>query len=130
MQTELTKRSVAQVGEEISHELGAQMITDYQAANPTDVKSYQIGRNIIDQILAQPGCVGMRLYNAYNEKGEKTLVYTGVDESGNALVEFALVDSNGCFDTKKAIVADRIRPGNGTASVSEDGMFSWDDLLD
>ena len=84
------------------------MITDYQAANPTDVSSYQIGRNIIDQILAQPGCAGMRFYNAYNEIGEKTLVYTGVDEFGKTIVEYTVVLMNGGFDTKKAIVADRI----------------------
>ena len=83
-QTELTKRTVAQVGEEITHELGAQMITDYQAANPTDVKSYQIGRNIIDEILAQPGCAGIKFYNAYNESEEKTGL-CWVDESGKVL---------------------------------------------
>ena len=108
MQTELTKRSVAQVGEAITHELGAQMITDYQAANPTDVKSYQIGRNIIDQILAQPGCAGMRFYNAYNEKGEKTLVYTGVDEFGKSIVEHVVVNAEGNLNNQKAIVADRV----------------------
>ncbi|MEO5682967.1 MAG: hypothetical protein ABIQ88_10010 [Chitinophagaceae bacterium] len=114
-QTELTQRPVAQIGEAITHELGAQMITDYQAANPTEVKSFQIGRNIIDQILAQPGCVGMRFYNAYNEIGEKTLVYTGVDEFGKALVEYTMVNNDGSFNKNRAIVADRIPPvGNDT----------------
>ena len=113
MQTELAKKTIAQVGEAITHELGAQMITDFQVANPTDVKSYHIGRNIINQILAQPGCAGMRFYNAYNEIGEKTLVYTGVDEFGKSLVSYTLVNDNGSFDTKKAIVADRLpRPND------------------
>jgi hypothetical protein len=113
MQTELTKRPIAQVGEAITHELGVQMITDYQAANPTDVKSYHIGRNIIDQILSQPGCVGMRFYNAYNEVGEKTLVYVGVNESGNSIVEYTVVNNNGSLGAQKAIVADRT-VGNDT----------------
>lgn len=108
MQTELTKRPLTQVGEEISHELGAQMIMDFQLANPNDVKNFYIGRNIIDQILAQPSCVGMCFHNAYNEKGEKTLVYTGVDESGKSIIEYTVVTPEGGFDTKKAIVADRI----------------------
>lgn len=107
MQTELTQRTIAQVGEEITHELGAQMITDYQSANPTDVKSYHIGRNIIDQILAQPGCVGMRFYNAYNEIGQKTLVYVGVDESGKSLIKYTVVNNDGNLVTQKATVADR-----------------------
>jgi len=108
MQTELTQRTIAQVGEAISHDLGAQMITDYQAANPNDTKSYQIGRNIIEQILAQPSCAGIRFYNAYNEAGKKTLVYAGVDESGKTLVEYTVVNNEGNFDSKKAIVADRV----------------------
>ena len=85
------------------------MIRDYQAANPTDVKSYQMGRNIIDQILAQPGCAGMRFYNAYNEIGEKTLVYTGVDEFGKVIAAYTVVTNDGGFDIQKAIVADRIQ---------------------
>src|SRR6185369_15815629 len=78
MQTELLQKDLKTVGEEISYQLGAQMVKDYQVANPNDVKSYYIGRNIIDQILAQPGVVGLRFYNAYNEEGKKTLVYVGV----------------------------------------------------
>ncbi len=113
-QTELTKKSIAQVGEEITHELGAQMIKDYQAANPTEVKAFRIGRNIIDQILAQPGCVGMHFYNAYNEVGEKTLVYTGVDEFGKSLVEYTVVNNEGGLGKNKAIVADRVGSSNGT----------------
>jgi len=123
-QTELTKRAIAQVGEAIPHELGAQMIRDYQAANPTDVKSYQMGRNIIDQILAQPGCAGMRFYNAYNEIGEKTLVYTGVDEFGKAIVEYTIVTNEGDFDTQKAIVADRINNDELEEFINWDSIFS------
>ncbi len=108
MQTELTQRTIAQIGEAISHDLGAQMITDYQAANPTATKSYQIGRDIIEEILAQPSCAGIRFYNAYNEAGKKTLVYTGVDESGKTLVEYTVVNNEGNFDSRKAIVADRV----------------------
>jgi hypothetical protein len=123
MQTELTKKTIAQVGEEITHELGAQMIKDYQAANPNDATAYRIGRNIIDQILAQPGCVGMHFYNAYNEMGEKTLVYTGVDEFGKSLVEYTIVNNDGSIGSKKAIVADR---SNGPSLPGQDtDLWEW-----
>ena len=70
MQNELiTKRPVAAIGEEIGHELGAQLVKSYQEANPNDTQFYTIGKNIIEQILAQPGCEGIRFYNAYNEEG-------------------------------------------------------------
>ena len=107
MQTELTKKPIAQVGEAITHELGAQMITDYQAANPNDTKNYQIGRNIIEQILSQPGCAGIKFYNAYNEAGRKTLVYVGIDEAGKSISKYTVVSNEGGLSTQKAIVADR-----------------------
>ncbi len=120
MQTAITSKSIAQTGEAISHDLGVQMITDYQAANPTDVKSYHIGRNIIEEILSQPGCAGMRFYNAYNEIGEKTLVYVGIDVAGNSIVKYTMVDGEGNFDTRKAIVADRM----GSGSTDTD-LYEW-----
>jgi predicted alternative tryptophan synthase beta-subunit len=107
MQTEFAQKTIAQVGEAITHELGAQMITDYQAANPTDTKNYQIGRNIIEQILSQPGCAGIKFYNAYNEAGRKTLVYVGINEAGKSLVKYTTVSKEGSLGTEKAIVADR-----------------------
>jgi hypothetical protein len=55
MQTELLQKDLKTVGEAISHELGAQMVKDYQVANPNDTKTYMIGREIIESILAQPG---------------------------------------------------------------------------
>ncbi len=117
MQTELLQKDFKTVVEAISHELGAQMITDYHAANPTDTKSYYIGRNVIDQILAQPGCVGMRFYNAYNEKGEKTLVYVGVDATGKDIVKYSVVNSAGEIVSQDGLVADR--------SEGDNGWFGW-----
>jgi len=102
-----TERKLSQVGEAIPHELGVQMIADYQTANPTDVKSYYIGRDILQQILAQPGCVGIKFYNAYNEIGEKTLVYVGIDQAGKAIVKYTVVNSDGSIAVTKATVGDR-----------------------
>jgi hypothetical protein len=108
MQKELlTKKDVAAIGEEISHELGADFVNSYRQANPSDVIGYTIGRNIIDQILAQPGCVGMRFYNALNEFGQKTLVYVGVDASGKDIMKKVVVEQDGILSTVPAIVGDR-----------------------
>jgi hypothetical protein len=126
MQAEtLQKRDLTTVGEEITHELGVQMVKDFQVANPLEVKSYYVGKNIISQILAQPGCVGIKFYNAYNEEGQKTLVYVGVDEFGKNILEYTLINSDGSFDKKKAIVADRFRP-------NDDDFWSnlWSSLFD
>ncbi|THU31979.1 hypothetical protein FAM09_27735 [Niastella caeni] len=120
MQTELlTKRNIATIGEEITHELGAQMIRDYVKAHPADVKSYIIGKEIINQILAQPGCVGIQFYNAINESGQKTLVYVGLDANGTPMVSYKSVNNQGFLAEEKGIVADKVRP-------ADDGGFeTW-----
>ncbi len=108
MQKELlTQKDYAKVGEEISHELAGDMIKTYQQTYPDAFTSVMIGRNIIDQILAQPGCVGMRFYSALNEQGQKTLVYVGVDASGKDIVKKVVVAEDGKLSTVPAIVADR-----------------------
>ncbi len=109
-QTTIKTQNIAAIGEEIGLDLGKQMVKAYQDANPTDVSAYLIGRNILEQILAQPGCVGIRFYNAYNELGQKTLVYVGVDANESAIITVTSVTTTGEFETTKGIVADRIRP--------------------
>lgn len=122
----LALKKVASIGEEIGLELGTQFIKDYQVANPTDVQYYVIGRNIIDEILAQPGCVGIRFYNAYNEIGEKTLVYVGLNKDGKAIVEYTCINNEGVLESQKGIVADRIDRGSkgGSSSFEEEG-WGW-----
>jgi hypothetical protein len=120
----LTSKKVAAIGEEIGLELGTQFIKDYHTANPADARYYVIGRNILDEILAQPGCVGIRFYNAYNEAGEKTLVYVGLNEQGKAIVEYTCINNEGILEFNKGIVADRIKKGDVDIDVSEDA-WSW-----
>ena len=110
MQKELlTKKDYAAIGAEISHETATDFVTAYENAFPGDVKGYTVGRQIIDQILAQPGCMGLRFYNAMNESGKKTLVYVGIDAEGKDLVKKTVVLSNGTLGSS-GIVADRIDP--------------------
>ena len=59
-------KCTANVGEEIGLEMGARFISAYRNANPTDALAYYVGRNILEQVMAQPGCVGIHFYNAYN----------------------------------------------------------------
>lgn len=124
-QTKLSIRKVAAIGEEIGLELGTQMVKGYQEANPSDVHSYLIGREIIDQILAQPGCVGIKFFNAYNETGEKTLVYVGVDKNANNIIEISTVSENGKLDSQKGIVADRVRPERTSPRLDEAEEWFW-----
>jgi hypothetical protein len=123
MQKELqVKKDYSKVGEEISHQLGAEFVKAYHERNPNDTYSYHIGRNIIDQILAQPGCVGLRFYNALNEEGQKTLVYVGIDASGLDIVKRTVVQEDGSMVTKNRIVADRTQADPPPAGGS---FWTW-----
>ncbi|HYF31330.1 MAG TPA: hypothetical protein VD993_09445 [Chitinophagaceae bacterium] len=119
------KANLAQVGEEVGLELGTQMVKNYRQANPTDVQWYLIGREIIEKILAQPGCVGLKFYNAYNEVGEKTLVYVGIDQNGKGILEYSVVTAEGQLNKEKGIVADRIRQGVRTDEATGIDDFEW-----
>jgi hypothetical protein len=124
----LALKKVASIGEDIGLELGTQFIKDYQVANPADAQYYVIGRNILDEILSQPGCVGIRFYNAYNEMGEKTFVYVGLDGDGKGIVEYTCINNEGQLEPHKGIVADRIKRGdNGRDSLEEE---SWNWIFD
>ena len=108
----LTNLEVASIGEAIDHELGKKFIKAYQTTYPEAFTAVVVGKNIIEQILAQPGCVGIRFIDAINEEGQKTLVYIGVDAAGKDIMKTVVVDRNGAISTVPAIVADR----------------AWDDL--
>jgi hypothetical protein len=95
------------VGEQISHELAAKMVKDHYDKYLDKSKSYVIGKTIIDQILAQPGCVAVRFFDAINESGIKTLVYVGVDENGKNLLEITTVNDLGKLAVTEGMSADR-----------------------
>src|ERR1700679_582651 len=104
----LTQKDYAAIGEEISHELGADFVQGYRQAHPGELVGYTLGRNIIEKILAQPGCAGMNFYYGLNEEGQKTLVYVGIDAEGKDLVKRAIVMENGALSEDLGIIADRI----------------------
>lgn len=121
------KTNLAQVGEEVGLALGTEMVKNYREANPTDVQWYMIGREIIEKILAQPGCVGLKFYNAYNEAGQKTLVYVGIDQNGKGILEYSVVNTQGELAKEKGIVADRIKVGGvriETGIIGDDNIFA------
>ena len=107
LQSQITPKNLTMVGEEISHELGAKMVKDYQDANPGKIPANFIGRNMLERILAQPGCEGIRFYNAINETGKETLVYVGVDSEQNAITQYVGINTAGELVKEKGIVADR-----------------------
>ena len=68
---------------DISLELAAEWTANYRNTNPGDTISHYFGKQSIQSILQQEGAVGIRIYYANNEKGEKQLIVVGVKSDGN-----------------------------------------------
>ena len=96
----------ANVGEHIGYELGAKMVKDYYDKYK-EAGCQFVGKNIIQQILSQPDCIGINIFKALNEDGQKTYVLTGVNSEGKPILEIAAVNPSGELTKSEAIVADR-----------------------
>ena len=117
------QENLAQIGEEVGLELGTQMIKNYRQAN----NGTWWGARSSKKVLPQPGCVGLKFYNAYNEAGEKTLVYVGVDQNGKVILEYSVVTLEGQLAGEKGIVADRIKVGSirvEESTIGDDNIFA------
>jgi hypothetical protein len=101
-------QNLAEVGEDIGLSEGKQMVKAFREANPDATTGYYIGRNILDQILAQPGCVGINFRKCLTETNQEHLVYTGVDAEGRDILEYSVVTNTGDLVKQDGIVADRI----------------------
>ena len=128
IQKTLKIKDIASVGEEIGLNLGQSMVDAYQATNQNEANVYLVGKTIIEKILSQPGCQGIEFYDAINEMGQKVLVYVGVDQNGNSIVEYNLVNSKGNIGTVPGIVANRgvLKPGGKSINDDENTWFVVD----
>ncbi|MEP6583561.1 MAG: hypothetical protein ABJA90_04825 [Ginsengibacter sp.] len=100
-------KNLANVGENIGLTEGIELVNAFKAANPTATQGYYIGRNILEEIIAQPGCVGINFRKCLTNLNEEHLVYTGVDADGKDILEFSVVTNTGDIVRKDAIVADK-----------------------
>ena len=102
----LTQKDYTAVGGEISHEMGNDFIKAYETAYPDGPRGFALGRIILEKILAQPGCTGIRFHHAINQEGQKTVVYIGMDANGNDILKHTIVTENGVIKSEDATVAD------------------------
>jgi hypothetical protein len=50
--------------------------------NPEDTRAVSYGKTVLEKILSQKGCVGIRFYFAKDKDGKQTLIFVGVDKDG------------------------------------------------
>lgn len=79
-------------GEQLSINEASTMTSDYRAANPNEILGHFMGKDMLNSILSQTGCVGIRSYYALDANGKKELVIVGVDANQNDLVNGIIAD--------------------------------------
>ena len=107
-QTELLQpTTLAEVGEDIGLNEALKLISAFKNANPEATTGYYIGRNILEAILTQPGCVGINFRKCLTETNQEHLVYTAVDAEGKDILEYSVITNTGNIVKQNAIVADK-----------------------
>lgn len=74
-------------GGEISLETGADMTSRYRSANPGETLGHFFGKDILNEILSQEGCMGIRMYYGINADGAKELVLVGADANQDDMTQ-------------------------------------------
>jgi len=70
----------------ISLPAAAELTANFRNANPPgSTIAHFFGADAINAILAQPGCVGIRIYYGQDAAGEQKLVLVGADAAENDL---------------------------------------------
>lgn len=86
-------------GQQIDLTTAAKYTADYRAANPGATKGHFFGKEIIEQILAQEDCQGIRIYYGVNDKEEcQELVICGADDNEDDILGIVADVSVPCPD--------------------------------
>lgn len=70
--------------------------TEAENVEGTVTKAHFFGREIVQKLLDQEGCMGIRMYYAHDEKGEKQLLLVGADAEGNDMEDLVVDGSRIC----------------------------------
>lgn len=65
----------------------AKWTKNYREKNPNETLAHYFGEKAIRKIFSQPYCIGMRIYYALNDEGEKQLIIVGVDKNGDDIYQ-------------------------------------------
>lgn len=75
-----------------------------------DTLAHYFGGDIIQRVLQETGAVGIRIYYAIDDKGQKQLLVVGVDEFGNNLLPKEGVAGKSAEADGDPIIVDFSRP--------------------
>lgn len=85
-----------QEGDPISLETAQRWTENFSANYPTGTKAHFFGFEILKQLLAEDGCVGIRMYYAIDDEGKRQLILVGVNSNGDNLLPASMqLDGDG-----------------------------------
>jgi hypothetical protein len=70
-------------GAEWDLKIAAEWTKNYRDKFPGETISHFFGRELLQKILAQDGCMGLRFYHAIDDSGNKHLIIVGATSDGN-----------------------------------------------
>lgn len=62
-------------------------VANFQQNNPGHTHAFYFGRELFENILIEPGCVGIRVYYAEDDQRNPKMVVIGVDKQGNNILK-------------------------------------------
>src|SRR5690606_11586914 len=73
-------------GDAIDYAVARKWVSNFQEKNQSGNKAHFFGYEILKEILSLEGCVGIRMYYALDDSGNRQIILVGVDEKGNNII--------------------------------------------
>ena len=73
-------------GHMVDLRLAARWTKRYREENPGETKAQFFGCDILNQLLNEPGCMGIRVYYGIDDDGKKQLILVGANAEQNNLL--------------------------------------------
>lgn len=82
----------AETGRIITEEEAKKLIAAFRVKYKGEINSSFIGSENVQHLLNQEGCVGLQIYNGYNDDEQRmSLVLVGVDASGKEILKNGII---------------------------------------
>lgn len=78
----IMRGDIAKVGGPIELEKVRKWTQNYRRMNDKDTTAHLFGREVIEKLLRQKDCAGIRIHYCIDDMGKKQLVLAGVDHNG------------------------------------------------
>jgi hypothetical protein len=99
------------IGDPITLETANRWTANYRRENQNDTEAHFFGNEIIKQILAEEGAVGIRMYYSIDDNGRKQILLVGTDAKGEDLMPSSSSNAKTEGDTNVVVDASYPCPG-------------------